>query len=135
MSAFSKKTSENPSQILGESPEDILRRKRAVTAMAESRVGDAANPTSQSSADNKQVPSGIAAEKSVGALCFLPKSIHRLASRHAEDHDLTSKRFFFETMLLGLEQQGVISHEQRIEALTLPNEYGWKGRDNKVAKE
>lgn len=74
---------------------------------------------------------GIAAEKAVGALCFLPKSIHRLATRYADDHDTTAKRFFLETMLIGLEQQGVITHEQRMEALKLPNEYGWKGRSNK----
>lgn len=71
---------------------------------------------------------GMAAEKAVGALCYLPKSIHRLATRYAGDHDVTVKRFFLETMLIGLEQQGVISHEQHLRALTLPNEYGWKGR-------
>lgn len=71
---------------------------------------------------------GMAAEKAVGALCFLPKSIHRLASRAAEDCDTTAKRFFLETMLIGLEQQGVITPEQHAEALKLPNEYGWKGR-------
>jgi len=70
----------------------------------------------------------MAAEKAVGALCFLPKSIHRLASRAAEDCDTTAKRFFLETMLIGLEQQGVITPEQHAEALKLPNEYGWKGR-------
>ena len=70
----------------------------------------------------------MAAEKAVGALCFLPKSIHRLASRAAEDRDTTAKRFFLETMLIGLEQQGVITPEQHAEALKLPNEYGWKGR-------
>ena len=75
--------------------------------------------------------SGMAAEKAVGALCYLPKSIHRLAVRYADDHDVTAKRFFLETMLIGLEQQGVITHEQRMEALKLPNEYGWKGRSNK----
>ena len=75
--------------------------------------------------------SGMAAEKAVGALCYLPKSIHRLATRYADDHDVTAKRFFLETMLIGLEQQGVITHEQRMEALKLPNEYGWKGRSNK----
>ena len=71
---------------------------------------------------------GMDTEKAVGALCYLPKSIHRLATRYADDHDVTAKRFFFETMLIGLEKQGVITHEQHLEALTLPNEYGWKGR-------
>ena len=116
MSAFSKNKQEKPAQILDESPEDILRRKRAI----ESRVGD--NPPSP------EEPTGMAAEKAVGALCYLPKSIHRLASRFAEDKELTAKRFFFETLLLGLEQQGVITADQRTDALKLPNEYGWKGR-------
>ena len=120
MSAFSKNKLEKPAQILGESPEEILRRKRAI----ESRVGDG----STSSFSDAEPLTGMAAEKAVGALCYLPKSIHRLASRFAEDKDLTAKRFFFETILLGLEQQGVITSEQRTEALTLPNEYGWKGR-------
>lgn len=116
MSAFSKNKQEKTPQILGESPEEILQRKRAL----ESRVGD-----SQAS---EPEPTGLAAEKAVGALCFLPKSIHRLASRAAEDRDLTAKRFFFELVLQGLEQQGIITSEQRTEALSLPNEYGWKGR-------
>ena len=68
---------------------------------------------------NNQESADMAAEKAVGALCYLPKSIHRLAVRYADDHDVTAKRFFFETMLIGLEQQGVITHEQH---------YGWKGR-------
>ena len=119
MSAFSKNKQEKPAQILDESPEDILRRKRAI----ESRVGDNPSPS-----QTMEEPTGMAAEKAVGALCFLPKSLHRLATRFAEDKDLTAKRFFLETMLLGLEQQGVITPEQRTEALTLPNEYGWKGR-------
>lgn len=72
--------------------------------------------------------SNMAAEPAVGALCFLPKSIHRLATRAADDRDLTVKRFFLESLLIGLEQQGVITAEQRTEALTLPSEYGWKGR-------
>ena len=121
MSAFSKNKQEKPAQILDESPEEILRRRRAI----ESRVGDSPSP---SASDEAPEPTGMAAEKAVGALCYLPKSIHRLATRYAEDHDLTAKRFFLETMLLGLEQQGVITPEQRTEALTLPNEYGWKGR-------
>lgn len=82
----------------------------------------------QSGGESPQQPAGMAAEKAVGALCFLPKSIHRLASRYADDHDTTAKRFFMETMLIGLEQQGIITHEQRMEALKLPCEYGWKGR-------
>lgn len=117
MPAFSKNKQEKQAQIMGESPEDILRRKRAI----ESRVGDSPTPADEE-------PTGMAAEKAIGALCYLPKSIHRLATRYAEDKDLTAKRFFLETMLLGLEQQGVITPEQRTEALTLPNEYGWKGR-------
>lgn len=120
MSAISKKKTDKPTQFLSESPEEILRRKRDL----ESRVGDI---TPESDQENEPT-SGIAAEKAVGALCFLPKSIHRIATRYAEDRDLTAKRFFFETILIGLEQQGVITHEQRAEALTLPNEYGWKGR-------
>lgn len=67
-------------------------------------------------------------EKAVGALCFLPKSIHILATNEAKERDITAKRFFFETMLIGLEQQGVITREQHVEALKLPSEYGWKGR-------
>ena len=67
-------------------------------------------------------------EKAIGALCYLPKSIHVLATHEARERDTTAKRFFFETMLIGLEQQGVITREQHAEALTLPNEYGWKGR-------
>lgn len=118
MPAFSKSKQEKPTQILGESPDEILRRKRAI----ESRVGDNPSPSSD------EEPTGMAAEKAIGALCYLPKSIHRLATRFAEDKDLTAKRFFLETMLLGLEQQGVITPEQRTEALALPNEYGWKGR-------
>lgn len=82
----------------------------------------------QSTEQQPQQPTDMAAEKAVGALCFLPKSIHRLASRYADDHDTTAKRFFLETMLIGLEQQGVITHEQRMEALKLPCEFGWKGR-------
>lgn len=118
MSAFSKNKQEKPAQILDESPEEILRRKRDL----ESRVGD--NPSPPLGKE----PTGLAAEKAVGALCYLPKSIHRLATRFAEDKDLTAKRFFFETIINGLHQQGIISDEQRDEALRLPNEYGWKGR-------
>lgn len=119
MPAISKKKPEKSVQILNETPEEILRRKRAI----ESRVGDSSSST------DVEEPTGLAAEKPVGALCYLPKSIHRLATRFAEDHDLTAKRFFLETILLGLEQQGVISPEQHTEALSLPNEYGWKGRN------
>ena len=119
MSAFSKNKKENPAQVLSETPEDILRRKRDL----ESRVGDNPSPSS-----DEEPLTGMAAEKAVGALCYLPKSIHRLAVRYADDHDLTAKRFFLETVLIGLEQQGVITPEQREEALKLPNEYGWKGR-------
>lgn len=122
MPAISKKKQDKPDtspQHLTETPEEILQRRRAL----ESRVGESA--TSQSS---KPEPVGLAAEKAVGALCFLPKSIHRLATRAAEDRDLTAKRFFLETLLLGLEQQQVITTEQRTLALQLPPEYGWKGR-------
>ncbi|MBR6140901.1 MAG: hypothetical protein IKQ37_03955 [Bacteroidaceae bacterium] len=120
MSAISKKKN-GGSQMLGETPEEILRRKRTLNAIYESRVGD------RSSSDEPEL-TGLAAEKAIGALCFLPKSLHRLASRAAEDRDITSKRFFFESILIGLEQQGVITSEQRADALTLPPEYGWKGR-------
>ncbi len=120
MSAISnKKKQEKPqAQMLTESPEEILRRKRAL----ESRVGE-----SSPSSDEPEL-TGMAAEKPVGALCFLPKSLHRLASRAADDRDITAKRFFLETVLIGLEQQGVITPEQHTEALALPAEYGWKGR-------
>jgi len=119
MSAFSKNKQENPAQILDESPEEILRRKRAI----ESRVGG----SSSFSRETVEL-TGMAAEKAVGALCYLPKSIHRLATRFAEDKDLTAKRFFFETIVNSLHQQGIITDEQHDEALRLPNEYGWKGR-------
>lgn len=116
MSAIGKKKNVTP-QMLGQSPEEILQRKRAL----ESRVGEGGSSSSSE-------PTGLAAEKAVGALCFLPKSLHRLATRAAEDRDLTSKRFFLESLLIGLEQQGVITAEQHAEALKLPIEYGWKGR-------
>lgn len=119
MSAIGKKKNDKPTQALGESPEEILQRRRAL----ENRVGENSNPSS-----NEPEPTGMAAEKAIGALCFLPKSLHRLATRAAEDRDLTAKRFFLEALLIGLEQQGVITSEQRTEALQLPNEYGWKGR-------
>lgn len=89
-----------------------------ITQQEQSRVG--------------QPATSMAAEKAVGALCFLPKSIHRLATRYADDHDITAKRFFLETMLIGLEQQGVINHEQHVEALKLPAEYGWKSRSKQA---
>lgn len=117
MSAFSKNRQDKPNQILGESPQEILRRRRDLVSRVEN-----------GNVESKNEPVGLAAEKAIGSLCYLPKSIHRLASRYAEDHDLTAKRFFFETMLLGLEEQGVITPEQRQEALSVPNEYGWKGR-------
>lgn len=119
MSAIGKKKQDKSQQVLSESPEEILQRKRAL----ESRVGD-----SSSSSSSEPQPTGLAAEKAVGALCFLPKSLHRLATRAAEDRDLTAKRFFFELVLKGLEQQGIITQEQYDEAFKLPNEYGWKGR-------
>lgn len=119
MSAISKKKQEKQAAILSESPDDILQRRRKL----ESRVGDAVP-----SGDASPEPTGMAAEKAIGALCFLPRSIHRLAARAADDRDLTAKRFFMEAILIGLEQQGVISPEQHAEALTLPNEYGWKAR-------
>ena len=67
-------------------------------------------------------------EKAIGALCYLPKSIHMLATHESKNRDTTAKRFYFEALLIGLEQQGVITREQHAEALRLPNEYGWKGR-------
>ena len=123
MSAFSKNNQEKPAQILGESPTEIRRRRQAISAQVDNRVGES---PSQLPAEEEQT--GLAAEKAVGALCFLPKSIHRLASRAAEDRDITSKRYFMELILIGLEQQGVITKEQHAEALTLPFEFGWKGR-------
>lgn len=119
MPAIGKKKQDKSQQMLGQSPEEILQRKRAL----ESRVGEGV-----SSSSSEPLPSGLAAEKAVGALCFLPKSLHRLATRAAEDRDLTAKRFFLESLLIGLEQQGVITAEQHTEALALPVEYGWKGR-------
>lgn len=116
MSAIGKKKQDKSPQVLSESPEEILQRKRAL----ESRVGD--------SSSSEPELTGLAAEKAVGALCYLPKSIHRLASRAAEDRDLTAKRFFLELVLQGLLQQGIITQEQYDEAFRLPNEYGWKGR-------
>jgi len=117
MAAFGKNKQEKSQQILGESPEEILQRKRTL----ESRVGDNPSPSLQE-------PTSLAAEKAVGVLCYLPKSIHRLASRAAEDRDLTAKRFFFELVLNGLKEQDIITQEQYDEAFRLPNEYGWKGR-------
>lgn len=126
MSAIGKKKQEKATQAKQQTSEEILQRRRVL----EGRMAE-----SSSSKDNNErqepEPTGIAAEKAVGALCYLPKSIHRLAVRYADDHDVTAKRFFLETMLIGLEQQGVITHEQHLEALTLPNEYGWKGRGSK----
>lgn len=119
MSAIGKKKQDKSPQMLGQSPEEILQRKRAL----ESRVGEGSSSSSSESS-----LTGLAAEKAVGALCFLPKSLHRLATRAAEDRDLTAKRFFLESLLIGLEQQGVITAEQHADALTLPVEYGWKGR-------
>ena len=120
MSAIGKKKQDKSPQVLGgKTPEEILQLKRAL----ENRVGEGTGSSS-----NEPAPTGLAAEKAVGALCFLPKSLHRLATRAAEDRDLTAKRFFLESLLIGLEQQGVITSEQHTEALTLPNEYGWKGR-------
>ena len=117
MSAFGNKKKEKSQQLLsGETPEEILQRKRAL----ESRVGD--------SSSSEPELTGLVAEKAVGALCYLPKSIHRLASRAAEDRDLTAKRFFLELVLQGLLQQSIITQEQYDEAFKLPNEYGWKGR-------
>ena len=117
MSAISKKKQDNKSpQILTESPDEILQRKRAL----ESRVGGKQS--------ERPEPTGLAAEKAIGVLFYLPKSIHRLASRAAEDRDQTAKRFFFEMAINCLHQQGIITDEQHDEALQLPNEYGWKGR-------
>lgn len=129
MSAIGKKKQDKSPQILAQSPEQILQRKREL----EGRVEETATPAAPTSAEHEP-PTGIAAERAIGALCFLPKSIHRLATDKAKDLDLTAKRFFLETMLIGLEQQGVITKEQRLDCLTLPNEYGWKGRDSKTVK-
>lgn len=124
MSAIGKKKQERVVQVKQQTSEEILQRRRVLE-------GRMAESSSSKDADDRQELTGIAAEKAVGALCYLPKSIHRLAVRYADDHDVTAKRFFLETMLIGLEQQGVITHEQHLEALTLPNEYGWKGRGKK----
>lgn len=125
MSAIGKKKKGN--QLFGvDTPEEILQLRRDL----ENRVGDGA---SLHDADSDSAATGLAAERAIGALCYMPKSIHRLASRAAEDRELTSKRFFLESMLIGLEQQGVITLEQREQALAeLPPEYGWKGRSTKV---
>lgn len=126
MSAIGKKKQEKTTQVKQQTSEEILQRRRVLE-------GRMAESPSHRDTDERQEPklTGIAAEKAVGALCYLPKSIHRLATRYADDHDVTAKRFFLETMLIGLEHQGVITHEQHLEALTLPNEYGWKGRVSK----
>ena len=126
MSAIGKKKQERATQVKQQTSEEILQRRRVL----EGRMAEAPSPRVTDERQEPE-PTGIAAEKAVGALCYLPKSIHRLAVRYADDHDVTAKRFFLETMLIGLEQQGVITHEQHLEALTLPNEYGWKGRGNK----
>ena len=78
--------------------------------------------------EQTQVTGSMEKEKAIGALCYLPKSIHMLATHEAKIRDTTAKRFYFESLLIGLEQQGVITREQHDEALRLPNEYGWKGR-------
>lgn len=126
MSAIGKKKQEKATQAKQQTSEEILQRRRVL----EGRMTETSSPR-VTDERQEQEPTGIAAEKAVGALCYLPKSIHRLAVRYADDHDVTAKRFFLETMLIGLEQQGVITHEQHLEALTLPNEYGWKGRSSK----
>lgn len=126
MSAIGKKKQEKATQAKQQTSEEILQRRRVL----EGRMAETSSPR-VTDERQEQEPTGIAAEKAVGALCYLPKSIHRLAVRYADDHDVTAKRFFLETMLIGLEQQGVITHDQHLEALTLPNEYGWKGRGNK----
>lgn len=126
MSAIGKKKQEKTTQVKQQTSEEILQRRRVL----EGRMAESPSPRVTDERQEPE-PTGIAAEKAVGALCYLPKSIHRLATRYADDHDVTAKRFFLETMLIGLEQQGVITHDQHLEALTLPNEYGWKGRGNK----
>ena len=126
MSAIGKKKQEKATQVKQQTSEEILQRRRVL----EGRMTETQSPRVTDERQEPE-PTGIAAEKAVGALCYLPKSIHRLATRYADDHDVTAKRFFLETMLIGLEQQGVITHEQHLEALTLPNEYGWKGRGSK----
>lgn len=125
MSAIGKKKQDKSPQVLAKSPEEILQLRREL----EGRVGD-----STATASSEPEPAGMAAEKAIGALCYLPKSIHRLATDKAKDRDITAKRFFLETMLIGLEQQGVITKEQHLDCLTLPNEYGWKGRGSKAIK-
>lgn len=68
-------------------------------------------------------------EEPVGALCYLPKSIHILASNEAKKQNKTAKRFFYEMVLAGMQGIGVITRAQLLEALKLPADYGWKGRN------
>ena len=140
-SAISREEKEEITKVVKDL-EQVLERQHATTLVLEyalerviekkkqEKLTQIMQQTSEETSNNQESVDR-AAEKAVGALCYLPKSIHRLATRYADDHDVTAKRFFFETMLIGLEQQGVITHEQRLEALTLPNEYGWKGRGSK----
>lgn len=120
MGAFSKNKQKTPQQLLGDSPEKILSRRRAM----ENQVGN-----SQSAGEDKhELLTGMAAEKPKGALCYLPTSIHRKAAMYAEDHGMTTKRFFFETLLSGCEKQGIITAEELQEALELSPQYGWTSR-------
>ena len=99
-----------------------------VTAIEHDEIEPVKIPEQVKAETPQQSQSGMVTERPIGALCFLPKSIHRLAKNYARDRDTTAKRFFLETMLIGLEQQGVITPEQHAEVLKLPNEYGWKVR-------
>ena len=105
-----------------------------VTAIEHDEIEPVKIPEQVKAETPQQSQSGMVTERPIGALCFLPKSIHRLAKNYARDRDTTAKRFFLETMLLGLKQQGIINDEQYKEALRLPDEYGWKGR-NRVSSQ
>ena len=111
-------------QIPQQSPEEINKRKQAIAGLHASNEPD----TEEGRAVTEPQPIGLAAEKPMGALCFLPKSLYRLATRAAEDRDITAKRFFLEAILDSLERDGIITAEQHREAMRLPPEYGWKGR-------
>ena len=124
--AFTTKpaTGQKPAvQIPQQSPEEINKRKQAIAGLHASD-----EPDTEEGGAAAPPPTGLAAEKPMGALCFLPKSLYRLATRAAEDRDITAKRFFLEAILDSLERDGIITAEQHQDALRLPPEYGWKGR-------
>lgn len=120
MGVQGKKQQERQLNILGkETSDNILQRKRAL----KSRVGNTLTGVSM-----KDEPKGMAAEKAMGTVCHLPKSLHRIMTHAADEREISAKRFCFETLLIGLEQQGLITPGQHEEALRLKKDYGWKGR-------